>query len=450
MSAKTGTGKAALALLILTLAAGGFPEAGPTGTELKSSSPAVRKLSTLDEIAQAGKESSLDYAKARNTVASAAADVPALVKAKSSTLSAAYTVADSSSSTSATGVSVSASVPIIDQVSLDASVAKDGSTSVSAAMSPLSHADTRAQALITLAKAQASADEAGRTAGSAAVKDALTWMSLKRQLVTLEKTASLKEEAYAAAKAGNALDATNITLDDLVTALKDWSDARSALVKAQSSERSARTDLYAALGSSGGDIDVAILDEPALEAALAALETGLTGAESLGPAESYSLKAASLDVESGASSARAIWAFDPDLSLSAGVSVASGSVSPNASVKLTLSLDDLKGDKKALALASLDLARQTLARQRASDQAAYDVAVAAVQAAKINREGRKITRDQSADLAEVAAFNFKSGSYSAIDNETAAMTLASADDSYYQAIVDEYSAWLDLAKLAGK
>ena len=56
-------GRAALALLALALASGAFPEA--------------RKLATLDEIAAAGRESSLEYAKAVNAAVAAGGAITA-------------------------------------------------------------------------------------------------------------------------------------------------------------------------------------------------------------------------------------------------------------------------------------------------------------------------------------------------------------------------------------
>jgi outer membrane protein TolC len=425
------TGRAALALLILALAAGAYPEA--------------KKLATLDEVAAAGLANSLDYAKARNAVAAAAAAVPALVKAKSSVLATTYSYDNPKTS------SIAATLPILDQIGLSASVAQDLSSTLSASLNPLSHSDTRTQAQIAYQKALAAMDDKGRTAGSEAVKAALTWMSRSRQVATQEKLTALKEEAYMATKAANALDPTTTTLDDLVTALKDWSDARTALVKAQAADRSAETALYAALGSSKGEVEVETLDSGALTAALSSLEASLAGAASSGPAESYAAKAASLEVSSGRAKLASIWAFEPELAISAGIAMSrTMAVSPNASVKLSLSLDDLKGEAKAEARADLDIAVKTLALQKSTDSSGYDQALAAAQAAKLNGEGRKMARDQAAELAEVADFSYKSGSYSAIENETAALALAAAEDDYYQALADEYSAWLDLAAQAGR
>ena len=195
----------------------------------------------------------------------------------------------------------------------------------------------------------------------------------------------------------------------------------------------------------------AALDLAGLSAVVDALKSSLAAAANSGPAESYSAKAAVLDVASGKARLASIWAFEPDLSLTAGVSVpATGPVAPLASVKLTISLDNLKGEKRSEARADLDVAVRTLVLQKSSDANAYDQAVAAVQAAKLNTESRKLARDQAAELAEVADFYHRSGSYSAIENETAALALAAADDAHYQALADECAAWLDLGALAGK
>jgi hypothetical protein len=458
MRTKIRAGRAALALLILALAAGAFPE--------------TRKLATLDEIAAAGTASSLDYARARNAAATAAAAVPALIKAKSSTLSLAYSYSDSSAaagsaagspgqdsaaSSTSHSLTAAANLPLLDQLSLTGSVKADAATKsyksadVGVTLNPLAHSDARTQAQINYQKALAAADEKGRAAGIQAVKAALAWMSQKRQLATLEKTTALKEEAYGAAKASNAVDASATTLDDLVAALKDWSDSRSALVKAQAAERKAETELYSALGSTRDQLSLSALDLETLAAALASLESSLAPAAGSGPAESYSAKAASLDAAGGSAKLAAIWAFEPDLAISAGYSIpSSGKATPSASIKLTLSLDDLKGEKKAEARADLDVALKSLALQKSADANAYDQALAAVQSAKLNSESRKLSRDQSAELAEVAALSYKSGSYSALENESALLALDAADDAYYQALADEYSAWLDLGVLAGK
>ncbi len=129
---------------------------------------------------------------------------------------------------------------------------------------------------------------------------------------------------------------------------------------------------------------------------------------------------------------------------------AAGTPAPTASARLTISLDDLKGEKRAEAKADLDIAVRTLALQKASDANDFDQAAATVDAAKLNSESRKMARDQSAELTDVAAYSYKSGSYSAIENETAVLALAAAEDAYFQALADEYSAWLDLGALAGK
>jgi hypothetical protein len=432
MKFKIRTGWVALALLMLALCAPAFPEA--------------KKLYKLDDIAAAATASSIDYAKARNAAAAAAAAVPARIQAKSSTLTSSY-----SSGGTADGFSLSAAVPLVDQVGLSASFSDDLSSCVSATLSPLSHSDTRSQALISYAKALAAVDEQGRSAGRAAIKAALAWMSKSRLLATQAKTTVLKEDAYNAAKASNAVDSTTTTLDDLVAALQDWSDARTGLVTAQAAARKAETELYAAIGSSRAEADIESLGIEGLSAGLSALKDDLATAAGSGPAQSYSAKTASLEVESGRSRLGSIWAFEPELAISAGVAVpAAGSPSPAASVKLTISLDDLKGEKRAEARADLDVAMKTLALQKSSDANAYDQALSAVQAARLNSEGRKLARDQAAELAEVADFSYKSGSYSAIENETAALSLAAAEDAYYQALADEYSAWLDLGALAGK
>jgi hypothetical protein len=442
--------RAALAILFAALSVGAFPQGGPQAAS----------LTTLDQIAAAGKENSLDYAKALLAASRAESNVPGLLKAKSSTLTGSYSYSGAktaagvptASTASTDGVSASLSVPLVDQASLSASVSSDLSSKVSASIKPLAHSDTRTQAQIAYEKAVAAADEAGSGAGSDAVKAALKWMSLKRQLATQESAVSYREEAYKAAKAARELDPDNYSLDDVSTALKELSSARTALLKLQSSERSAATDLRALIGSAASDGDpVQALGMDDLSAALDALKASLPGIESSGAVEGYAVKSASLDLRSAASTATSTWLFDPDLSVSAGYSFPNkGDPVPSLSVSLTLSLDDLQGDAVARAKDELALAVKTLAKAKSVQEDSYAAAVGAVQSASIAVEAQKVSRDQAAEVRDEAAFLLGKGSYSVLENESAVLSFAQAEDSLYQSLADEYSAWLDLAALAGK
>jgi len=53
-------------------------------------------------------------------------------------------------------------------------------------------------------------------------------------------------------------------------------------------------------------------------------------------------------------------------------------------------------------------------------------------------------------VAAIASFNLQSGTGSALEKRTAELSVDSASDDYYQAMVDAYLAWQDLAYRAGK
>jgi len=431
------TAKIGLVILMAILAFGAFPEA--------------KKLSTLQEISAAAQTSSLSYQTALAAARSAELAVPGLFKLKSSTLATSYSSAAESSTSTAKGLTFSAALPIIDQVSLSGKMTGSGSASMAATLSPLAHSDTKAQALITYQKELAAVGEAGRLASDTAIKAALAWMSAARVLETKQRAVAVEQDSYEATKQANAIDPTTATIDDLVTALKDLSTARAALVTAQGAERKAQGALYAALGATRGDIEVSRLDAASLSAALDALEAGLAGALGSGVKESYSAQVAALTVRSAEAALASLWDYEPSLALTGTMAFASdGTITPKLSASLTLSPDYLMLDDKAVAKTSLDLAQKTLFQQRTADQNSYDQAVAAVDAAKITKEGSKVALDQAVDLAREAAFNLSAGTGSVLDNESALLSQAEAEDTLYQSLVDEYSAWLDLAALAEK
>lgn len=432
--------RTALAILFAALAVRVFPQ--PTA------------LANLDEIAAAGRKNSIDYAKALLAAKKAEANVPDLIKVKSSTLTGSYAYSGSASVSDATtdGVTASIDVPIVDQISLSASFSSERASKISTTVKPLSHADTRTQAQIAYEKALAAANEAGRSAGFTAVKAALKWMSLKRQLETQRMIVANKGEAYQAAKDAYDLDPKNYDLDDVADALKEWSSARATFIKLQSSERTAAAELRPLLGSTATEGDpVDVLSMEQISEALTNLKTSLSGAESSGAVDGYSVITASLDLRSAASTAAATWFFDPDLSISAGFSFPKrDDPVPSLSISLKLSLDDLQGKAVSRAREEVVLAGKALAMARSSQVNDYVAAVAAVQAAAVAVEGQKVSRSQASEIRAEAAFLFAQGSYSELENESAALALAQAEDALYQALVDEYSAWLDLAALAGK
>jgi len=432
-------GRAALVILLAVLAAGAFPQAAGL---------------SLDEVAARGRQMSIDYAKALLAARKAESEVPGLIKAKSSTLSATYSYSGATAGLDGDAsdeISASLNVPIVDQASLSATVKDDGSSKVSASIMPLEHSDTRTQKQIAYEKALAAADEAGRSAGDQAVKAALEWMIAERVLETKAKAAAHAEDAYKAAKAAREIDPGNVSLDDVSEALEDWSTARSELISQETSASAAKADMLNLLGSSDGDLAVEELGTEELEAALASLKSGLSGAESAGAAESYSALSAALDLTSASSTLKSTWIFDPELSVSAGFSFSKdGDPAPSLSVGLTLSLDDLKGEEVDRAKSQVELAAKTLARAKITQESAYAQAVAKVRTAAISTENQRLSISQAEEIRAEAAFLYAQGSYSEIDNDQAALALVKAEDALFQALADEYAAWLDLAALAGK
>lgn len=434
MRSKLGGKRMILGALLACLALGAFGE--------------PKRLSSLDEIAAMARTNSLGYQKAVAAARSAELAIPAAIKLSSSTLVTSYTYDEAAP---LKGGSVKLTLPIVDQVALSASVSGDLSGSLAATISPLAHSDTRNQALINYEKAQAAVQEAARAASETAVKAALTWMSASRALETRQEAVKVKEDTYQATKQANAIDPDSTTMDDLVTAFQELSTARAALVTAQGAERKAQGALYEALGATRDEVLISALDSDGLSADLDRLESAWADAASSGVDVSYDQKLASLEVRSDKSALDSIWAFEPELSISAGLSFASGgTATPKATITLSLSPDDLKKDERATAAASLDLAQKALAQQRRADQNSYDEAVAAVKAAKINSENCKLALDQAKEMVGVAAFNLSSGEGSALEKDSALLSQAEAEDALFKALADEYSAWLDLAALAGK
>jgi outer membrane protein TolC len=405
-----------------------------------------RTLSSLDEIAGAARDNSLTYKQAQLAAQSARLAVPDFLGLKSSSLATTYTYGDGSF---LDGLSAKLTLPIVDQASVSASVSGSGSGSVSATLSPLAHSDARTQAQIAYQKALEAVSYQYNSVSMSAVQAALSWMGAERELETKASAVANAQAVYEATKQGNAIDPKTITMDDLVTALKNLSAARANLATAQAAERKALGALYADLGVSLDTVAVRRLSLDELQAELEKTATALAPALSAGAAESYSAKVAALTVRADQSAYVSIWPFEPALSVSGGLTFSqSGAVNPVASVTLTLSPDYLKLTTKGVAKTTLALAQSALSQQRSADANAYDQAVAAVKAAQNSVEGYKTSLTQAQEVLDVAAFNLTAGTGSALDAATAKLSLAEAEDSLYKALAEEYADWLNLAALA--
>lgn len=404
-------------------------------------------VTSLSEVAAMARTNSLASQEAAAAARSAELAVPELFRIGSSSVATTYSWT-ASADDALEGASVKLTMPLLDQLGLSASVSGDLSGSLAATLSPLAHADDRAQALIAYDKAQAAVGEAERAASDTALKAALSWMCAARDLETKRLAVAVMEETYDATKKANAIDPASVTIDDLVTALQDLSAARAALASARAAGLKAEAALYAALGATRGEVSVARLGLDALEAELDALAAARSGAKASGAAVTYEQTVAALELRSRESALAAIWAFEPSLALSAGLAFDEGSAGPSASIVLTLSPDDLKTDERAAARTMLELSRKALALQLTTDRNAYEEAVSAVEGAAMSREGCESALSQSRELAGIAEFNLKSGDGSALEYRSALLAVAQAEDSLYQALADEYAAWLDLAALA--
>jgi len=343
----------------------------------------------------------------------------------------------SSDAKAASTTTLGLNLPLFDQLGATATVDQDKNAQVSVTATPLAHSDTAAQATIAYDKAILAAVQARVTLEASVRKAYLAQVSAQAQLDVQAQTTALKQTGYQDAKAR--LDKGTVTLTEVRTALKDWTDARSQQTTLERALVVAKTTLTSALQADA--VDLAPMDGAAVQAAIQAL--GPLDATVKGTATSVKVQA--LEVDAQKAKADAVWWLDPGLSVTGtGVLPTTGTATWSGSVTLSLALGSWQGSDRTLADRSVELARQTLVAQTASARSAETQALLSIQAAASTVDSRQLALSQAKDLLEETLLLQKAGQATEIDVEEAQLGVTAAENGVFQAWADEYGARLDL------
>lgn len=338
--------------------------------------------------------------------------------------------------TGTTTTTLGVTLPLFDQLSASATVDQDKTIGASVTVTPLAHSATAAVNDLAWQKALVAATQAKATVTTSVQKAWLAQASAEASLAAQKKKTSVLETAYSDSKAQ--LDQGVVTLTEVRTALKEWTDARTVQTTLEKTLIQAKSTLANLLQSTSVTL------EPLTTADLQALVTTADQATAA-TGTPATVKLQSLEVQTQQAKADATWWLDPNLSITGtGSQTAAGKTTWNGAVTLTLTLGSWQGTERSLADRQVDLARQTLTAAQASAQASVAQAQLAVQAANETVESRQVALNQAQDLLKETQLLAKAGKATQIDLEQAQISAEAAENDLFAAWADAYGARLDL------
>lgn len=405
---------------------------------------AVHELSSLDEIVEYALTHNLSYRQELWEVEKARNDIEGLLRLDRTSFS--FTqdipIVEDPSTDGEMEYSTGVTIPVIDQITLFSSINQDSDIVSGLNFSPLAHDDTKEQNIITYEKALIKAEQGALDVRKEALITALSWMDYSRQLRTRELLVFLKETVYEDEKVRYELG--EATLDDVKEALLEWSEAQGDRTSLAQKERTARTDLYSTLQSDSSALSVSVLSMAALRQAVDELsaDIDITQVESETTSE---VLLAELDARSLEEVRKNTWLFEPVLN--AGLSVmqsADQDLQVGATVSVSFGLDDFNREERDELAIDIGLAREQHQQTLEQSRLEYEEQLLTLEAAKASREVRNIELEQMELLKEEAEFLFDQGDMSELEFEDARITYEQAENSLFSALVEEYTAWVNL------
>ncbi len=342
------------------------------------------------------------------------------------------------------GWQASANLPVFEQISLGAAVDHNLKKTLSMNFTPLSHSGNAEQSMLAYGQKLAAAEYAANEVADAAVESYLEWAVAMADLENRKESAEVKRTLYADEKVR--FDKGESDLDEVRDAFTSWSESRTAVNDASSRLQRAEADLYLDLNINPAEFHIEKPAEEDLLILIASLEETLAaGNFSIG--ESYPVSNAEAASENLKLQLKNIWLFEPQLTISGGLSFPPGSSTPelSAAISLGFSLDDWNSDERKEFETELEISRQQAAQILNTEELKLQQAKTSVESRAINYEVAETGLDQAKELLDEANFLFERGEYSAAELSEARLLYEQSRNSLFSAAADHYMALRELA-----
>ncbi len=399
---------------------------------------------SIEDLVKMGTAGNLDLQKARQALQDAREDLPwktGLLDTKLD-LSGGYGL----TSGEVTG-QARISVPVIPQVSVDASVTSAGDGSASVKVSPFAQGDAKyllekAYQAAALALSYAERKLAADIEGAACAE-----LQARRALDLSKARLALQEEKTVAAESSYLLGRLSYT--DLDSQRSALITARQGVFDAERGLLSARISLYRLLGASEAEVkdaDAAEMDEriSARDAEIGKLASAEPG--------TLALRQAVIELSALRQELAQTWAYRPSLSL--GASLAWQPASPNpisasASVSFSFSPSDIKTEDRAEISRSIAEKEKEVAMEQEAGRFQRDILTQALSVARETLTARKAELAQAETTAAQGEVLLSQGRGTSLELEQARLNVDSARAGVLSAAAAVLSAQAQVLLLFG-
>ena len=398
-------------------------------------------INTINRVEQTALLNNLDYRTAVLEVLKAENAVETRLKLDNSSLSLAGSWEQQ---TGGIGWQASANLPLFEQLSLSAGVNQDLDSTYGISLAPLAHSSAVQESELNYQLKIAAAEQTARETADAAVTSYLSWAAAAVDYEIRQDVAEVKQVLYEDEKIR--FDAGESGLDDVRDAYTEWSEARTALNDSLNNLQSAEAGLYSTLNIDPADIDIEPPSEAellslteTLKASLTASDTSITG--------SYAVLAAESSTGSLELQLKNTWAFEPDLSISGQMTLASADLQPafSATAAVSIGLDDFNLDEREELATELEISRSRLVQTVSSEELNLEQARISAETAAIDYEIAGLAFEQAGELLDEAEFLLELGEYSEAELEETKLEYEQAQNSLFRAAAEHYTALRALA-----
>lgn len=407
---------------------------------LLSASLEAETMDSLEKVEEAALMNNLDYKSALLEVTKAENVREGRLKWDSSSVSVSTSYGQGNGS--ALGWQSSLNLPLLEQMSLGASVG-DQQSALSVTLDPLAHSDVEAQTLLAYRQKVVAAEEMAREIVDRAVEAYLSWAVAASDYEVKKSAAAVKKSLYEDEKVRYEVGESD--LDEVRLAFTAWSEAVKAMNTAQSTRESARLTLYTLLNLSPREYELALPDQADLLEKIESLKAGVAEAE-LSVAGRSPLLTAEITTQGLEKERENTWLLEPQLLISGALtfSAASPQPVPTASASLSFSLDDWKADEIDELERELEISRQLQAQTLQSEQLNLQKARIQVENTSLNWEVARVEGEQARELLDEAEFLFSRGEYSQSERDEMLLQFKQSRNNLFSAAADHYIALRNL------
>ena len=408
-------------------------------------------LSSLEDIASYAAEHNPDYKSSKVNIIRADDNRLGLFLFKNSSLSVNTDIYNNlqgseTGLTEYTGSVYSAALtlPVIEQLSLSASVDTDLNGQLGFSLKPLDHSSAQKELELDYNSSLISAEGTLISVKIDTVGAALNWMSAKRELSSADRESELSEIKYKDNKVR--YDLGELTLDELQDSLIAWSEARVLLSSEEQQYKVSENQLYSTLGGGSGEVIVNMMEMETLKNALVILKKSLDPAAGT-PMKQSTYLLSVLDAQSAEINLDHTWNFEPELSASAGMLIDStGNLSVEAGIQFSISPGNFQKKKRTIAQEEYQISlletKQTLNLAKLN----FEQTIDSIKSTAINSNISELKMEQAKILLSEAELLYKNGEYSELELNESQLTLDKAENSLFLSIINEYLSWLELEK----